>query len=162
MALLRPAAPTDVDALLELERAGSLTGLAHVFPPERYPFPVEQIRARWTQELADPATDVFVAVSGDEVVGYAATRGAQVLHFGTAVPTWGSGLAATVHEEVLEHLAAHGHSTVWLRVLELNLRAIRFYERRGWVPTDAVDRLEFPPYPVVRRFELSLGAAVHG
>lgn len=162
MSLLRPATSADVDTLLDLERAGSLAGLAHVFPPDHYPFPAEQIRARWAEELADPSTDVFVAIAGDEVAGYAATRGPELLHFGTAVPTWGSGLADTVHEEVMAHLAAHGHGTVWLRVLEENVRAIRFYERRDWVATDVVDRLEFPPHPLVRQFERALSATLTG
>ncbi|MDT0164082.1 GNAT family N-acetyltransferase [Actinotalea sp. AC32] len=83
--------------------------------------------------------------------------GDELLHFGTAVSTWGSGLAGAAHDDVMRHLRRQGHDSAWLRVFEENGRAIRFYERRGWRATDVTSRTTFPPYLVLRRYERSLG-----
>jgi len=93
------------------------------------------------------------------IAGFAATRGDELLHFGTALDSWGSGLAGAAHDELVEHLRASGHARAWLLVFEENERAIRFYARRGWLPTERTQRTTFPPYPVLRRFELDLASA---
>ncbi|HMM95940.1 GNAT family N-acetyltransferase [Phycicoccus sp.] len=91
------------------------------------------------------------------LAGFAATRGDELLHFGTALATWGSGLAGQVHDEVLRALREEGHGSAWLRVFEENRRAIRFYERRGWVAAEGRSTSLFPPHPVLCRYELELG-----
>lgn len=156
VAVLRPLTRDDLGALLEVQREGAVAGLGHIFPQDAYPFPTEQVRGRWEAELDDPAVDCFAVVLDGEVAGFAATRGDELLHFGTALATWGSGLAGLAHEEVLVHLRARGHRTAWLRVFEDNVRAVRFYERRGWRATGVVSRTSFPPYPVLRRDERAL------
>ena len=158
--MLRPLSLADLDALLEVQREGAVVGLAHIFPQDRFPFPTESIRARWEAELADPGVDCFVVVHDGEVAGFAATRGDELLHFGTARHTWGSGLADAAHDEVVAHLAAAGHERAWLRVFEENARAVRFYLRHGWRPTDVTERSTFPPHAVLRRFELGLALTV--
>lgn len=101
--LLREATPSDLSELLEVQRGGAVLALGDVFPQGAYPFPVEEIRARWVAELADPDIDAYVIVDGDTgVVGFAATRGSELLHFGTAVETWGTGLAARALAEIIE------------------------------------------------------------
>jgi len=81
----------DLTALIELQQAGAVVGMVTVFPQDRHPFPRETILARWREELADPAVDVYAAVDEDGVlVGFAATCGSERLHFGTAIETWGS------------------------------------------------------------------------
>ena len=154
--MLRPLGPEDLDALLEVQRVGAVAGLGHIFPQDTNPFPSEQIRARWVEELNDPAVDCFVVLRDGEVAGFAATRGAELLHFGTALDSWGSGLADRAHEELLEHLRDRGHQRAWLRVFEENRRAVRFYERRGWRATSEATRTSFAPHPVLRRYELDL------
>lgn len=156
MPVLRPLTPADLDDLVELQREGAVAALSHLFPQEEHPFPVAQVRARWAAELADPGVDAFAIVSAGRLAGFAATRGDEFLHFGTALGTWGSGLAASAHDEVLDHLRGRGHQAAWLRVFDENRRAVRFYERRGWRPTDVVTRTEFAPHPVLRRFEIDL------
>ncbi|OLT44760.1 hypothetical protein BJF86_11320 [Serinicoccus sp. CNJ-927] len=96
-----------------------------------------------------------------QLAGFAATCDDEFLHFATALHTWGSGLAPRAHDEVLDHLRAQGRATAWLRVFDENERAVRFYRRHGWVPTDSTSRTEFPPHPTLRRFERDLerGAA---
>lgn len=158
MPVLRPLTAADLDELVEVQRVGAVTALAHLFPQETNPFPVDEIRARWAGELADADVDCFVIVRDGAIAGFAATRGGELLHFGTALDSWGSGLAGAAHDELVEHLRAGGHARAWLLVFEENERAIRFYARRGWRRTDHTQRTTFPPYPVLRRYELDLAA----
>lgn len=130
--VLRPLTPADLDALLVVQEEGAVAGLGHIFPQDEHPFPVAAVRARWEVELADPGIDCFAVLDdAGRLAGFAATQVDQFLHFGTAVATWGSGLAGRAHDAVLDHLRAQGHEVVWLHVFEENVRARRFYERRG-------------------------------
>jgi RimJ/RimL family protein N-acetyltransferase len=157
--VLRPLRLDDLDALLEIQREGSIAVLGEVFPQDRFPFPVRDIRHRWETELADPDVDCFAIVCSDgrhELDGFAAVRGAELLHLGTARPTWGSGLAGRAHDELLAHLASRGVDRAFLRVFEANERARRFYARRGWTGSGPPSRSEFEPHPVLLRYERDL------
>lgn len=154
---LRRALLSDLPALMDVQQAGAVKALAHIFPQDAHPFPRAEIQARWTAEIADPDVDVFVIVQDDgEIGGFAAIRGNQLLHFGTAVKTWGTGYAAGAHKQLVERLAAGGATCARLRVFEDNLRARRFYEKVGWRQTDRVSRTSFPPYPVLVEYEFNL------
>lgn len=156
MPLLRPLRADDLDALLPLQEEGAVAALGHIFPQETHPFPRGEVRSRWVHELADPAIRAYAAEEDGELVGFAATRGSELFHLGTARSTWGSGLAGRVHDELVATIAVAGHPVAWLRVFEENRRAIAFYERRGWRRTDEVSWSLFAPHPVLRRFELDL------
>lgn len=153
---LRPLSVADVDELLRVQREGAVAGLGHIFPQETHPFPTERIRERWLAELADPAVRCFAIVAAGRLAGFAALRGDELLHFGTALDTWGSGLAGRAHDELLELLRQQGHTRAWLRVFDENGRAVRFYTRRGWRPTEITEATHFPPHPTLRRYELDL------
>jgi RimJ/RimL family protein N-acetyltransferase len=160
MPVLRPLTPADLDALMVVQREGAQAAMGTIFPQDRFPFPVEVLRQRWERELADPGIDCFVIVDGPgsdvgTVAGFAALRGNEFLHFGTAVSTWGSGLAARAHDEVIALWVARGHRRARLRVFEDNVRARRFYERRGWTATGERSRSSFAPYPVLLTYEVS-------
>lgn len=156
--VVRIAHEDDLDALLDVQQEGSVAGLGHIFPQDRYPFPRSVVRERWREELADPAIHVYVCV--DEtgaLTGFAAIRGNDLLHFGTALRTWGTGVAAQFHEALLDELAYTAPSGVdhfRLRVFEENLRARRFYEKLGWRPTALRTRSSFPPYAVLLEYRL--------
>ncbi|MGA8211020.1 MAG: hypothetical protein WB798_12795, partial [Nocardioidaceae bacterium] len=62
---LRAAGEADLTALLDLERAATLAALAHVYPPQRYPFPEQAVLARWALVLAEPDAAVLVLDRGD-------------------------------------------------------------------------------------------------
>lgn len=79
------------------------------------------------------------------------------MHFGTAVRTWGTGLARRAHEEMVDELRRAGHLRPWLRCLEDNHRAVRFYTRLGWIPTDETSLSPYAPWPTLRTFTLDLG-----
>jgi RimJ/RimL family protein N-acetyltransferase len=147
----------DVPAVLDVQERGSVQALSSVFPQDRYPFPRDDVAARWRQEVTDPRIDCFVVLAQDGVAGFAATRGDELLHFGIAVESWGSGLAAIAHEQVLEHLLAQGLRRSWLRVFTGNGRARRFYEKHQWEPTSDRSLSTFAPHPELMHYERSLG-----
>jgi RimJ/RimL family protein N-acetyltransferase len=117
------------------------------------------VRARWGEELADRGTHVYVWVDdGGAVVGFAATRDDQLLHFGTAVRTWGTGTATRFHDAVLLELvrtAPPDSDHIRLRVFEANMRARRFYEKLGWRRTELWSRSSFPPHAVLLEYRRS-------
>lgn len=159
MSVLRRLRPSDLDTLLAVQREGAIAGLGHIFPQEEHPFPTAEVRARWERELADESVDAFAIVLAGELAGFAATRANEFLHFGTAVNTWGSGLAGIAHDEVIEHFRHRGHPTAFLWVFEDNHRAVRFYTARNWRATNERMRTTFAPHPVLRRYEIDLSSA---
>jgi tRNA dimethylallyltransferase len=145
---VRPARPDEADELLRVQRQASLAGLAHIYPPDRYPFPDEAIRTRWQEALEGGRTSVVVAERAGEVFGFAAWTEGRLDGLYVLPDAWGNGVAARLHDEALRGIAAAGRSTARLWVLEDNARARRFYERRGWRP-DGTDRVvPFPPHPL--------------
>ena len=155
--MLRRMVAADVPAVLEVQERGSVEALSRVFPQDQYPFPRDEVAARWREEVADPLIDCFVVLHHDRVAGFAATRGDELLHFGVAVEHWASGLAAIAHEAVLERLQSQGLQQIWLRVFTDNARARRFYEKHQWKPTGERSLSTFAPHPELMRYQRSLG-----
>ena len=153
---LRPLTEPDLDRLIELQEAGGVTGLGHVFPQDTNPFPREQVAARWRAEIADRDTDALAVEVEGRLQGFVALHGDELLHFGTAVETWGTGLADDAHDLAVDRLAARGVRTARLWVFAENGRALRLYERLGWRPTGATRPTTFPPYPTLLAYELDL------
>lgn len=155
-AVLRPLQTTDLGELMVLQRAGAVAGLGHIFPQGTHPFPADEIRRRWARELDDPAIDAYAVIDDHRLTGFTAVRGEELLHFGTAVHTWGSGLAGLAHDATLAHLMRAGVRRAHLLVFEENVRAVRFYERRGWRATAERSRTSFAPHPVLRTYRIDL------
>ncbi|WP_430789028.1 GNAT family N-acetyltransferase [Actinoplanes sp. G11-F43] len=103
---------------------------------------------RWAEEIADPAVRVLVAVPHGTVAGFVAVRADQLLHFGTAVESWGSGLASRVHQEALDLLPARPR--LW--VFTENHRARRFYAKHGWEATGGTRPTGFAPHPELMEY----------
>lgn len=145
----RPMQVADLPDLLVVQERGAVAGLGHIFPQATYPFPRQVVSNRWDEELRDPAIAAYVAI-GEEagLVGFAARREDEVLHFGTALETWGSGLATGLHDALIATYPPDV-SRVRLRVLAENRRARRFYENLGWRPTGVETLTSFPPHPTM-------------
>jgi RimJ/RimL family protein N-acetyltransferase len=148
-----------VPSVLDVQEPGAVEGLAKVFPQDSHPFPRDVIARRWEEELAMPDVECWVVQRGGEVAGFAATRGAELLHFGIAVGLWGTDVARTAHDAVVDHLRAQGFQRAWLRVFAQNARGRGFYEKLGWQDVGLRTRSAFPPYPELLRLELELGRA---
>ncbi len=148
--MIRPAEPGDEEALLAVQRAASLAALAHVFPPERFPFPDEEIRRRWEAQLRrDEATTLLAEVEG-LAVGLVSWSPGWLESLFVVPQHWGTGVAARLHDEAVAGLERPCH--LW--VLEENPRARRFYDRRGWGPDGERRPANFPPWPPELRYTL--------
>jgi RimJ/RimL family protein N-acetyltransferase len=151
--VLRAMRAADIPAVLEVEEAGAVRGLADVFPQDAYPFPRDVVARRWEAELTTSGIECLVVEQAGAVVGFASTRGDEFFHFGIAVPLWGSGLAQVAHDEVLDRMRAGGVQRAWLRVFARNGRGRRFYEKLDWRPTGERSNSTFPPYAELLHYE---------
>ena len=144
----------DLPDLLVLQELGAVAGLSDVFPQESHPFPRDAIRQRWAEELQDPEIAAYVACDPEAgLVGFAARKSDEVLHFGTALEAWGSGLAIWLHDALVATYPPDV-SRIRLRVFAGNGRGRRFYEKLGWRPTGAESRTSFPPHPLLLEYVL--------
>ena len=155
---LRAMTASDVPAVLDVQQPGAVLGLADVFPQDAHPFPRDDVARRWLQEIATPGIDCYVVQLDGTVVGFAAVRDDEFLHFGIAVEHWGSGIAQTAHDAVICRMRSRGVQRAWLRVFTGNGHGRRFYEKLGWQPTGDRSRTSFPPHPELLRYELDLGS----
>jgi ribosomal protein S18 acetylase RimI-like enzyme len=156
--IFRRAAASDVDSLVDIQQAGAVLALGHIFPQNLHPFPRDAIVRRWLAEIADPGTQVYLSTDdGGRVTGFAATRSDELLHFGTAPATWGSGLASSLHDAVLATFAEAGIGPlIRLHVFDANARARRFYEKHGWRATGRRNRSSFSPHPELIEYHRQL------
>ncbi len=146
----------DIPVVLDIQKPSAVRGLSDVFPQDLYPFPRDNVAQRWQQELTTPGINCYVVLLGDTVVGFAATRDDELLHFGIAVEHWGTGIARTALDAVLGRMRNRGIQRAWLLVFTGNGRGRRFYEKLGWRPTGQRNHSSFPPYPQLLRYERSL------
>ena len=154
--MFRAATSKDLPALLDLERDANLAGLGHVFPPERYPFPDDDVLARWALVLDEPGVDVLVRDAGTDRAGeidlFAAYDDRSLRHLAVHPRCWGSGLATRAIETVLHAMDQRGTTIAELWCLEENRRARRLYEYLGWRATTDRRPAPWPPHPTEMRY----------
>jgi RimJ/RimL family protein N-acetyltransferase len=153
--VFRPLTEADLPALLDLQEPAAVAGLAGVFPQDIHPFPRAAVTERWRDELADPTIAAYVAADLERnLLGFAARRHDEILHFGTALDTWGSGVATWLLDELVATFAPEIHR-VRLWVFADNGRGRRFWEKAGWRTTGLSARSTFAPYPQLLEYERS-------
>ncbi len=153
-ARIRATTEADLAALVRVQEEGSVVALAHLFPQDAHPFPRAAILARWAAELDDPGIAAYVSTDeSGAITGFAALRDDELLHFGTALPQWGTGLATRLHEALLATYP-DDVDRLWLRVFVDNHRARRFWEKCGWRSTERTSRSDFAPHPLLVEYEL--------
>jgi GNAT superfamily N-acetyltransferase len=151
--MFREATIDDLNALRDLERDANLAALGHVFPPEKYPFPGDDVLARWALVLEDP--DVCVLVRDDGRGGidlFAAYDATTLRHLAVHPDVWGEGLASQAIETALHAMDMRGSTVAELWCLEDNRRARRLYEYLGWRPSDDRRPAPWPPHPTEMRY----------
>ena len=146
----------DVPAVMDVQAPASIAGLSDVFPQHEHPFPREVLADRWRAEIEDPGIDCFVILRDDQIAGFAATKGDEIMHFGVALEEWGSGLALIAHDELLDVLTEAGCERVWLRVYAENPRGRAFWEKHGWTDTGHRSRGPMPPHAELLTYEKTL------
>jgi GNAT superfamily N-acetyltransferase len=137
------------ELLADIQKAASLAGLGHIYPPERYPYPDEAVLARWR----DSTHAIFL---DEDELGFAAVAGEWLNGLYVRPEAWGTGVATRLHDRAVEAIRAGGHARARLWVLEDNVRARRFYERRGWLLDGTTRVVEFPPHPLDVGYSLGL------
>jgi RimJ/RimL family protein N-acetyltransferase len=154
--MFREATVDDLSALRDLEREANLAGLGHVFPPERYPFPDDDVLARWALVLAEPGVSVVVRDDAERGGGhidvFAAYDDHSLRHLAVHPDLWGNGLASTVIDAVLRAMEQRGTAVAELWCLEQNRRARRLYEYLGWRPTEDRRPAPWRPHPTELRY----------
>jgi GNAT superfamily N-acetyltransferase len=155
---LRRGTPDDAEILFAIHRESAMTAYAHIFPPDRYAFPDEEMRAHWVSALADPETDMVIAEREARPVGFVCVSPGWLRHLFVLPGDWGSGGGGLLHDEAVGLLRAkEAGARLW--VLEQNERARRFYEHRGWRYDGERRPSDYPPHPPALRYELNLTAS---
>jgi ribosomal protein S18 acetylase RimI-like enzyme len=145
---VRPAGPNEANTLLAIQREAAVDAFAHIYPPERYPFPDDAVREVWAEALSDPGVEVYVA-EVDGVPAGAVSVGKGFLSTLYVLPAHqGSGVGSALHDLALERLREQGFDEARLWTLEGNDSGRRFYERRGWSLTAETRVVPYPPNPI--------------
>jgi diamine N-acetyltransferase len=155
--VIREARPEEAELLAGIQRDASVASFTHIYPPERYPYPIDDVRQRWVEALANPDLTVVVAEENGDAVGAAAYRADWLDGLYVVPGHWGRGVGAELHDHVLDRLRERGSPQCHLWVLEENHRARRFYERRGWRPNGTTRVVPFPPNPLDVGYTIELG-----
>jgi GNAT superfamily N-acetyltransferase len=137
------------ELLAEIQEAASLAGLGHIYPPDLHPYPREAVLERWRGYDGE----VFLDPDGR---GFSAIGDGWLNGLYVRPEAWGTGVAGELHDRAVEALHEAGAGTARLWVLQANVRARRFYERRGWTPDGSTREVEFPPYPLDVGYSLTL------
>jgi GNAT superfamily N-acetyltransferase len=154
--MIRPARAEDLEVLLEIQREAAVTAFSHVFPQDRYAFPIDEIREVWRGALADPNVDVYVAEVDGEPAGSVSVEG-EFLRTLYVLPSHQSrGTGSALHDLALERLRDRGYERAKLWTLEENWAARQFYERRGWKLTEETRVIPFPPNPLDVQYQREL------
>jgi len=142
------ATAADVELCLGVHRSSAVAGFRDVFPPDRYPFPEDEMRAAWVGALADPHMEVHIAYLDGEAAG-TVSIGDDCLRTLYVVPAaWNRGVGSALHDFALERLRRSGVRRARLWTLVENHRARAFYEKRGWTLTGRTRVVPFPPNPL--------------
>jgi GNAT superfamily N-acetyltransferase len=145
---IRAARPDEAHVITVVQRDACVRAFAHIYPPERYPFPEDDVRGIWEETLRDPAVEAFVAEVDGVPVGTVSV-GEGFLRTLYVLPShWRGGIGTALHDHALERLRAHGNDVAKLWTLEENWDGRRYYEKRGWALTPETRVVPFPPNPI--------------
>jgi ribosomal protein S18 acetylase RimI-like enzyme len=93
---------------------------------------------RLAEELEDPRSAFYFAELLGEIVGYLkinySVEGLEIERIYINQRVQGSGVGQKLLDKAFELAYDHGIERIWLGVWEHNPRAIRFYEKNGFVP----------------------------
>ena len=146
--MIRPGRPEDAEPLLTVQREACVTAFAHIFPPEEYPYPDDDVLTLWREALADPEAEVHVAEVDGTPAGVVSVGGEFLSQLYVLPQHQGTGVGSALHDHALERLKARGVSRAKLWCLEENRAARAYYEHRGWELTDETRVVPFPPNPI--------------
>lgn len=149
MTTYRPATIDDAAAIADLHARSWRATYRGAYTDEYLDGPVDEDRlTTWTDRLAHPPPNQFVAVAadGDGVVGFACVYGAHDETWGSFLDNihtdpkrHGEGIGTGLFAAVVDWCRCHHpHTGLHLKVLDRNDNARRFYERRGGAESGSV------------------------
>jgi ribosomal protein S18 acetylase RimI-like enzyme len=150
---IRRARPDESRVLTRLERAAGEDALSHIFPADRYPYPVAEVTRRWRRLLRDPRVRVHLLEKVDEPVGFVAFDTDTVLHVGVLPDHSRRGYGTALVEFATKEIFDGGAARANLWVLVGNAAARAFYRTLDWRETDDRRDCEFAPAPPELRLE---------
>jgi GNAT superfamily N-acetyltransferase len=153
---IREASPADLDALFDVQKAASTAAYAHVYPPDRYPYPDDAIRREIARRLGSEETAYFVAEEDDRIVGFAGVSPGWVEQLYVLPELQGHGVGSALLESAVEHRREAGDTELRLWTLEDNEAGRRFYEARGWRLATETRVVAYPPHPIDVSYVLPL------
>ncbi len=68
---IRPARFDDLNACFSVQKAADLAAFPHIFPPDRFAFPAEEVMERWRENLSHRDRACWVFDDDDQIVGTA-------------------------------------------------------------------------------------------
>ena len=149
--LLRDARPQDALAIAQVHVRAWQAGYRGLISAESLDkMKAEERAPRYTLGLVDPDQPATLVAEAPDVVGFvtiAPARGADAgsgevaaLHVDPAY--WRQKIGAELLEAAHRRLAERGFTRAVLWLLVGNERALRFYQRHGWVPNGRTQTLE--------------------
>jgi len=146
--MIREARAGDVEALLAIQRDACVAAFPHIYPPELYPFPDDEVRLIWQLALSDEEIEAYVAEEDGRAVGSVSVDHDLLRTLYVLPDRWSSGIGSALHDFSLDRLRARGRSVAKLWTLEENRPARHFYEKRGWTLNGETRVVPFPPNPI--------------
>src|SRR5262249_33916900 len=127
--VVRPAEETELDELAALWHQAWHDAHVQIVPTELTRLrPVEHFRQRIEAALAN----VRIVGPVGAPQGLCVIKGAELYQLFVARAARGAGVAAALIDDAEARLVARGVETAWLACAIGNVRAARFYEKRGW------------------------------
>jgi GNAT superfamily N-acetyltransferase len=144
--LIRTGVPDDALGIARVHVAAWQAGYRGLLPPAFLAgLSVERRADRWAVTLGQTsgASTTLVAARGTDLLGFASVgpsrdedaepSTAELWAIYAAPEHWGTGVGHQLHEAALDVVRGSGATQATLWVLHGNDRAVRFYERHGWL-----------------------------
>jgi RimJ/RimL family protein N-acetyltransferase len=161
--LLRDATISDASAIGDVHAEAWRAAYRDLFEPRSLDRFVAKRRSRWASRMAAPefaGTTLLVAERGERICAFAYCgphgqaaepttaprsrhRDAEIYGFYAHPSVWGTGVAGTLMDGALDHLAETGYRRVRLWTLAGANRARRFYVRAGFEESGATREHDF-------------------
>ena len=118
--IIRRARPNANNSVHALVQAIADETFAYLFGPSQVPIGEPDWISAW------------VALSGEEIVGATMTRDEWVSDLWVRSDSRRLGIGAKLLAQAELEIRSRGHEICRLRVVKSNIRAVQFYESRGW------------------------------
>ena len=121
--------------------------------------------ASFMKRTEDHLSDFRIAAMDDDVLGFHMTRADELYQMYVSAKARGTGVARALIADAEARILASGHGVAWLACAVGNARAMRFYEKSGWVNQGRrsveLDTPEVPFTLDVWRYEKAVNADSH-